>query len=56
MDRTRHTASWQQLGVGGIDHSVDIWLAGDIALYAFDLKMLILHNNHEPKPPVSIKQ
>jgi hypothetical protein len=56
MDRTCHASPRQQFGVGGIDHSVDIWLAGDIALYAFDLKMLILHNNHEPKPPVSIKQ
>jgi hypothetical protein len=46
MDRTRHAAPWQQLGIGSIDHGVHIRLAGNIALHAFDLKMLIVYNDH----------
>jgi hypothetical protein len=52
MDRTRHAAPWQQLGVGSIDHGVDIRLAGNITLHAFDLKMSVLHHSHEQVLPV----
>jgi hypothetical protein len=46
VDRARYATARQQLGVGSIDHNVHIRLAGDIALYAFDLKMLIVNNHH----------